>query len=293
MQEITPREAAQSRPFPTSAIIKEAWHLSTTYFWPLTMAIFVIGIPATIILANVEDPRRVFQFNNFYDLFVSGFVMVGAYRTIYLLKSEGRAPTFGAVYGEGNPYYGLNFRASFLIGLYFLGIGIVMTLLVLPCWIAINNQGATVWSYLLFSLSLIASISLFTWFGIRCMLYRAAIADNASGAQKTVEHSLALTRNKVGSLIPLTLVLAGGFLAWFMLVMGAFFAYGVAYEADMPKGTEVMTMILLDIPLAFWEAFVVATLALTYLHLKETSKPAAHSEPAVPAPEKPVSLSDQ
>jgi hypothetical protein len=61
----------------------------------------------------------------------------------------------------------------------------------------------------------------------------------------------------------------------------------------MPKGTEVMTMILLDIPLAFWEAFVVATLALTYLHLKETSKPAAHSEPAVPAPEKPVSLSDQ
>jgi len=288
MQETTPHEAEKARPFPTGAILREAWHISTTYFWPLTMAIFVIGIPATIILTNIEDQRRAFQFNNFYDLFVSGFVMVGAYRMIYLLKSEGRAPTFGAAYGEGTPYYGRNFRASFLIGLYFLGIGIVITLLMLPCWIAMNEQGATLWSYLLFSLSTIVSLSLFTWVGIRCMLYRAAIADNASGAQKTVEYSLALTRNKVWSLMPLTLVLAGGLLAWLMLVMGTFFAYGVAYEADMPKGTELMTTILLDIPLAFWEAFVVVALALTYLHLKETSKPAAHSEPAVPAPENPA-----
>lgn len=283
MQEITPLEAAESRPFPTGAIVKEAWQICTTYFWPLTMAIFVIGIPGTILTANIEDTRRSFQFNGMYDSLVSGFVMIGVYRIIYLLKSEGRIPTFSRIYAEGNTYYGRNFRVSFLIGVYFLGIGIVITLLVLPCWALVNSSNHALWSYLTFSISLIAALSLAIWFGIRCMLYRAALADNASGARKAVESCMALTKDRVKSLIPLAMIICSGMLAWLMLITAMYMIYETAYETPMTKATEVNLMVVLDIPLAFWQAFTITALALTYLHLKQNSNPTANDTPEVPA----------
>jgi hypothetical protein len=288
MQEITPSEAAQSRPFPTSAIIKEAWQLSTTYFWPFILAIFVIGFPSTIITAFIEDPRRSFQFNGFYDTFISGFVMIGCYRSIYLLKSEGKHPTFSGIFAEGNMFYALNVRQSFLIGLYAIGIGIAITLLVLPCWELINSKKEETWPYLLFAISVILAIFAGAWCLIRLMLYRAALADDATSARKSVSSCLALTKGKVRRLTPLSLVLGSGIIAWMFLVTAALMIPELAYDAPMTKANELILMVLLDIPLAFWQAFMIAALALSYRHLKESSKTAEGTPVDAPAGDIPL-----
>jgi hypothetical protein len=286
MQETTPFEAENSRPFPTGAIIKEAWQISTTYFWPLTMAIFVIQIPEKI-LESFANERQSWQISAWYEAIISGFVFVGVYRCIYRLKADGIAPTFSEIYNGGQNYYGRNFRMTWLINLYtILPVGLFAALAIPSASMLKDGSNAPL-SYILLGVALILGLLLLAWWAIRIFMCRAVLSDDAPGATNAIDKTFSLSKGNVRMLTPVLMTQVGIYLAWLIVHMVTYFLIVGDFESDVSKALEVKISLLTSFPLAFVEAFAVAITALTYLHLKKASKPAEHPPAAAPATETP------
>lgn len=270
MQEITPLEAAESRPFPTGAIIKEAWQISTTYFWPLTLAIFVIQIPEKI-LESTANENQAWKISLWYEALISGFVFVGVYRCIYRLKADGIAPTFSDIYNGGQNYYGRNFRMTWLINLYsILPIGLLAALAIPSASMLKDDRNAPL-SYILLGAALILGLLLLAWWAIRIFMCRAVLSDDAQGASDAIDRTFSLSKGKVRMLTPVLMTQVGIFVAWLILHMVTYFLIVGDFVSDVSKSLEVKINLISSFPLAFVEALAIVITALTYLHLKATS----------------------
>ena len=287
MQEITPLEAAESRPFPTGAIVKEAWQICMTYFWPLTMAIFVIQIPEKI-LESMTNENQAWKISLWYEALISGFVFVGVYRCIYRLKADGIAPTFSDIYNGGQNYYGRNFRMTLLINLYtILPIGLLAALAI-PSASMLRDDSNAPLSYILLGVALILGLLLLAWWAIRIFMCRAVLSDDAPGASDAIDRTFSLSKGKVRMLTPLLMTQVGIFLAWFILHMVTYFLVVGDFVSDVSKALEVKINLISAFPFAFVEALAIVITALTYLHLKKASKPAEQAPAAAPAAETPL-----
>ena len=271
MQEITPTAATQPHPFPTGAIVKEAWRISTTYFWPLTMAIFVIQIPEKIMVSLAND-NQAWKISLWYEALVSGFVFVGVYRAIYRLRSDGFTPTFSGIYKEGQPFYGRNFRLVLSFNIYSALILIGVALLVIPCFMLLRDSTNQPWSFILLAISCIIGAFIIAWWTTRIFIYRAALSDDSPGATKAIEYALRLTKGNALRLFPLILcmlgiltVIVGFHIANYVLMAGGL-------ENEMSKATEINANLISAIPFAFAETLGIAMAALAYLRLKEESQ---------------------
>jgi hypothetical protein len=287
MQEITPLEAAESRHFPTSAIVKEAWQICTTYFWPLTMAIFVIQIPEKI-LVSLGNERQSWQISAWYEALISGFVFVGVYRCIYRLKADGIAPTFSDIYNAGQPFYGRNFRMTWLINLYsILPIGLLAALAI-PSASMLKDDSNAPLSYILLGVVVIVGLFLLAWWAIRIFMCRAVLSDDALGATNAIDTTFSLSKGNVRMLTPVLMTQAGIYLAWLILHMVTYFLIVGDFVSDVSKALEVKISLITSFPLAFVEALAIAITALTYLHLKKASKPTEEAPAETQATETPT-----
>lgn len=286
MQEITPLEAEKPRPFPTGAIIKEAWQISTKYFWPLTMAIFVIQLPERILICTVKE-KQSWQISAWYEMLVSGFVFVGIHRSIYKLKSEGITPTFAGIFEEGQPYYGRNFRMSWIANLMSVFLIGIIAALMIPGAFAFRNGSDAPSSYVLPGIISLAGLLIVAWWAIRIFMCRAVLADDAAGAMKAIGQTFSLSKGKVLTLAPVVMSQAGIYLAWLILHMMTYLLIVGDLVSDVPKSTDVKITLATSFPLAFVQILTSAITALTYLHLKKTSKPAEQAPATAPADETP------
>lgn len=269
MQETATLGADESRRFPTGAIVKEAWQICMTYFWPLTTAIFVIQIPEKI-LESMANENQAWKISLWYEALVSGFVFVGVYRCIYRLKADGIAPTFSDIYSGGHNYYGRNFRMTWLINLYsILPIGLLAAL-AFPSASMLRDDSDAPLSYVLPGLALILGILLLAWWAIRIFMCRAVLSDDAPGASDAIDRTFSLSKGKVRMLIPLLMTQAGIFLAWLILHMMTYFLIVGDFVSDISKALEVKINLISAFPYAFVEALAIVITALTYLHLKTT-----------------------
>jgi len=286
MQVITPLEAAESHPFRTGAIVKEAWQICTTYFWPLTMAIFVIQIPEKI-LESFANERQSWQISAWYEAIISGFVFVGVYRCIYRLKADGIAPTFSEIYNGGQNYYGRNFRMTWLINLYtILPIGLFAAFAI-PSASIFRDGSKEPLSYILLGVALILGLLLLAWWAIRIFMCRAVLSDDAQGATKAINRTFSLSKGKVLMLTPVLMSQVGIYLAWLILHTVTYFLIVGDFESDVSKAKEVKINLITSFPFAFVEAFAIAITALTYLHLKKASKPTEEAPAETQATETP------
>jgi hypothetical protein len=270
MEEITPTKAPRPQAFPTGAIIKEAWQICTTYFWPITMAIFVIQIPEKT-LTVLADGNPAWNISFWYEALVSGFVFVGIYRSIYRLKAEGIAPTFSGIYGEGQPYYGRNFRLILSFNIYSILVMVGVVVLILPCAIFYRDSANNPWAAMLLAISSIIGVIILTWWAARLFIYRAVLADESTGATKAIEEAFRLTKGKALKVTPLLLFMLGVLTIFVLFFLGSYLLIAGGLE-DVPKSTEVKIVLLSSLPFAFMEAFGVTLAALAYLHLKEESR---------------------
>lgn len=270
MQEITPPKTPGSQPFPAGAIITEAWQICTTYFWPFTMAIFVIQIPEKI-LVSMANENQTWKISLWYEALISGFVFVGVYRCIYRLKADGIAPTFSDIYNGGQNYYGRNFRMTWLINLYsILPIGLLAALAI-PSASMLRDDSNAPLSYILLGVALILGLLLLAWWAIRIFMCRAVLSDDAPGASDAIDRTFSLSKGKVRMLTPLLMTQVGIFLAWFILHMVTYFLIVGDFVSDISKALEVKINLISAFPFAFVEALAIVITALTYLHLKATS----------------------
>ncbi len=286
MQETTPLEAPEQPAFRTGPILKEAWRISTTCFWPLTMAIFVIRIPEKIMVSLAHE-RHSWQLSLWYEMLVSGFVFVGVYRSIYKLKAEGISPTFGGVYAEGQPYFGRNFRMSWLVNLFtILPLG-VFAAVAIPSSFTLRDGNNAPWSYLLMGVAIIVGLLFMTWWTIRIFMCRAALSDDASGGMKAIGHAFDLSKGRVGMLAPVVLSLAGIYLTWFILHMLVLLLFAGDINGEVSKAVEIKVSMITSLPLAFAEVLATVITALTYLHLTVGDKKAETKPYEAPATENP------
>ena len=276
MQVITPIAAAESRPFPTGAIVKEAWQICTTYFWPLTMSIFVIQIPEKI-LGSVADDNAGWKISIWYEALVSGFVFVGVYRVIYRLKSGGIPPTFYGIYNEGKPFYGRNFGLVWSFNVFTALILIGVALLVIPCFMLLRDSTNEPWSFVLLALSSTLGIFILVWWTARIFIYRAVLSDDSPSATKAIEEALRLTKGKTKEVIPLLLCILGIFLVFVGFHLATYVLMAGGFEIDISNATEIKISLISAIPFAFMEGVCIAIVALAYLHLKEESRLASAS----------------
>lgn len=285
MQEITPPKTPGSQPFPTGAIITEAWQICTTYFWPLTMALLVIQIPEKILIGLLGDDKSG-GMAALYEMLISGFVIIGIHRSIYHLKSDGTIPSFPRVYAEGLPFYWRNLRQIFLVSIYSYLIVLGIVALVAPSIILMREPSYQTVSYLLISATLIAGFLLLAWWAARIFICRAALSDGLPGANKAIAESMRLTKGKVLMLIPTLLCIIGIFVTWLVIQLTTHYAITGDLEVDAHVSSENMLKIGLItlVPSAFAQVLSIAIMALTYLRLKESAKLAdlTNGSPTIP-----------
>ena len=287
MQESNPIKAPGSNAFPTGGIIKEAWQISTTYFWPLTLAIFLIQIPETILVSLAND-NQAWKISCLYDALVSGFVFVGAYRTVFRLKSTGVPPTFGDIFREGQPFYGRNFRLIWLSGIFTAIVVLGVVIIILPCLALLRDGRNEPWSYALLATSIVIGTAMISWWAARLFFYRAALSDDATGAMKAIEESFRLTKGKVMTVAPLLISMLGILMVFFISYMETLVTVAGGFENEISKGTEVKIDLIFAFPFAFMQALGISMAALAYLHLRDESRSTAAAASSA-APEAPLS----
>jgi hypothetical protein len=273
MEEITPTKAPRPQSFPTGAIIKEAWQICTTYFWPLTMALLVIQIPEKIVLGLLGDDKSGGMVA-LYEMLISGFVIIGIYRSIYHLKSDGTTPSFSRVYAEGLPFYWRNLLQILLVSIYSYLIVLGIAAIVAPSVILMREPSYQTVSYLLISATLIAGFVLLAWWAARIFICRAALSDDLPGANKAIAESMRMTKGKVLMLTPTLLCIIGIFVTWLVIQLTTHYAITGDLEVDAHVSSENMVKIGLItlVPSAFAQVLSIAIIALTYLRLKESAK---------------------
>jgi hypothetical protein len=287
MEEITATKATGPNALPTGAIIKEAWQICTTFFWPLTLAILLIQIPEKI-LVSIAAENQSWKVSFLYEAFISGFVFVGVYRTIYRLKSHGIPPTLSDIYAEGQPFYGRNFRLVFSSNLLGLIVILGLGLMIFPCFMLLRDSNKGPWSYVPLTTSIIIGSLILTWLAARFFIYRAALADDASGATFAIEEAFRLTKGKALKVLPLLLCMLGFLMVFAGLHVVTYFLIAGGFENEISKGTEIKINMISALPFAFMEALGISMAALAYLHLRDESRSAAAAASSA-APEAPPS----
>lgn len=274
MQEINPLKPDASSSMHPGKTIKEAWQISTTYFWPLTLAVFLIQIPEKI-LVSISNDNQSWKISAWYEMLVSGFVFVGVYRSIYKLKSGGIPPTFGGIFEEGQPFYGRNFRMTWLLDVFtILPLGLLGAL-AFPGLYALGRSEDQMRGYVVIGIIVFLGLTGLMWWAIRVFIYRAVLADDAPGGMKAISEAMRMTKGKVRPLSSIVLINTGIYLAWFLLHMSLYVLISGGFDTVISKGTEVGINLLTAFPFAFAEILTITTTALTYLRLKESAKSTA------------------
>ena len=287
MEEITATKATGPNAFPTGAIIKEAWQICTTFFWPLTLAILLIQIPEKLLVSLAPD-NQAWKISLWYEAIVSGFVFVGVYRTIYRLRSHGIPPTLSDIYAEGQPFYGRNFRLVWSFNLFTILILLGLALIVVPSFMLLRDRGNETGPIMLFAASVIISALVLSWWGARLFIYRAVLADDSTGATKAIEEAFRLTKGKAMKVLPLLLCMFGLLMVFAGIHMATHFIVAGGFENEIPQAMEIKIDMITALPFAFMEALGISMTALAYLHLRDESRSAAATASSA-APEAPLS----
>ena len=257
---------------PSMEILGRAGRITWTYAWALVLAKFVIDIPYSLIDNGIQEPMVAFRFSSFYELFVSGFVSLGIYRCILRLETEGTAPTFAETYSFGVRYYSRNFRMTMLFGCYLIPIALVCLGLLAPAlWLNAYHpeHPALPWCS---AVGVLVSVVLVFWWLARTSFHNAVLCDEAKGAVDAMDKTLALTKGNVGTLLPICLLLG----MIFSFVTSATTSVRGAIDhaiGDLPRVTSSLVDLVLLVPTTCLEVFMIATLALVYLHFRKYARP--------------------
>lgn len=246
----------------------------------LAVSLFLIQLPLTYLLSQLpadQSLRTYSHINGMYELIVSGFVTFGIYRCAMASERTGQSISLRMVFSEGLPYWGRNFRLTWVLSIYYLGIGILImfpTVLTFAIADTVSSGDDTI-SYLVAGLVALAGIILAMPRILRLCLSTAWLADSQHGVRTRAQHAAeeALAMTKGCDLWPLYRAFASmllGHLALMTLSMVVHFILDQGIEENLAADMMVWADITLSLPYAYLYAFSSTIFAILYLDYSES-----------------------
>lgn len=271
--------------------IGAAWRIAIKNL-SLTLAVFLIQLPLTLVLSQLPPDRAdkdSAKYTLWYEWLISGFVTFGIYRCVLAAARHGQPISLGRIYSEGGPFWGRNFRLSWLRFVSQYGLILVSFIpSALMVWLVEARLGFDgLLGVCLIALSVLAGAICFVFaalLAIRMALSTAWLADDEHGrrtsAIRALGESLAMTKKR--DLRSLHAVLWMSVLAyglWFLVRYGAYFVLGDGSELFITYGTSAWISIMLSLPESFISVWVSCMFAMLYLQYSEpVSDPAKQSQ---------------
>lgn len=276
MREYTEPTPIDLQAFSTGRVLKESWEISTKYFGALVMPLFLLMLPGFIIVMIVPGKPGE-SLNNLISAILCPIAVMGLNRAVLRLKTEGVIPSFSQTFTAGNEYWWRGFKINFVTGIYGIGIGIAIIVMILPGALLASKEALI--GGILLTAGAIGCIWILIWFCTRACLAIPAMADNRTSASKAFDAGWDLAKKNADSTRRLVLAIAGISLGLLITFVGA-----VALAAFTGICSAEIAIGLLAIPALFLYIFCLAyfyvAMNLAYLALK----PAPAEEPMqVPA----------
>lgn len=265
-----------SRP-PAGSVFGAAWTIAIKNP-SMTLAVFLIQLPLTYALSQMPDDKLIkysFNYVLWYGWLISGFVTFGVYRCALAWARNGQSGSFARVFSEGAPFWGRNFRLSWL---YFVSQAVLFFGSLLPSLLMIWM--VEVWlgyesivGLCVLLLSIIVSLVCFVLavlLAIRMALSTAWLADgdfgNRTSAISALRESLAITKGrKLGDLYGTLWISTLVYVLSLLLRFTVYFALGEGSEYDVSYEISALADILLSLPAAFVSVLSTCMFALLYL----------------------------
>lgn len=271
---------AKSSSVPPSAreIIGTAWKLVTKYP-SMTVASFLVQLPLTYALSQLPEDmsaRFAFQAHSWYDMLISGFLTFGVYRCALGAVRNGRPCSFSKVFSDGSDCWGRNFRLSWVLGFYILGLMMAVGLPVLL--ISVLAKEFIGEDFALISAGALGLIGL-VWalrIVMRLSLSAAWLADTENGfrasSQKATQESLSMTRGRsLGPIFGAFGMSVLGYAVLFLLSFGTYSVLADSMDGYISYETAALTDIALSLPTAFISVWTSCMFAVAYLRYSAAS----------------------
>ncbi len=275
MREYVEPTPSDLQAFSTGRILRESWEICAKYFGALVMPMTILMLCGAPFLFILEDPWGGL-FNNIISGLLGPIAVMGLYRSLFNLKTAGKAPTFAATLAEGNDYWWRGFKIAMILGLFTvvaLMAGLLIAAIFLIPGFMLVDKNPVAGGTLIVAGTLVVIVVL-SWFASRSCLSYAAMADGRTSATEAFNAAWKMTKGKIGKTLAIgsIIVAIAVALIWLILIF-------VALMFAIDKKAGLVGIFLALIPSLMLYFFLICyshvAMGLTY----QAFKPAPPEDP--------------